>query len=161
HGVTPLCCQTFIALKSPVIIRRLSWPPMKLSVISLFLIAAPLLAQFDTAEVLGTVRDNSGSVVSKAAIVLTNQGTGIVAKAATSEEGNYTFSTVKIGVYTVTAEAPGFSKAVAKDVTVNVNARQRVDLALQVGAVTETVEVTAAAAVLETDSSSRNQLVNT
>ena len=134
---------------------------MKLSLFALFLTAAPLLAQFDTAEVLGTVRDNSGSVVPKASIVITNQGTGSEAKTATSEDGNYTFSNVKIGVYTVTAEAPGFSKAAAKDVTVHVNARQRVDLVLQVGAVTETVEVTAAASVLETDTSSRNQLINT
>jgi len=110
---------------------------MKLSVLSAFLVVAPLMAQFDTAEVLGTVRDNSGSVVSRASIVLTNQGTGIEAKSNASEEGNYTFSNVKIGVYTVTAEAPGFSKAVAKDIAVNVNARQRVDLVLQVGAVSE------------------------
>src|SRR4051812_30963776 len=134
---------------------------MNLRTVFLLLTAAPLLAQFDTAEVLGTVRDRSGSVVSKASITLTNQGTGIEARTATGEDGGYTFSNVKIGVYTVIAEAPGFSKAVARDVTVNVNARQRVDLVLQVGAVTETIEVTAAAAVLETDTSSRNQLINT
>ena len=119
------------------------------------------MAQFDTAEVLGTVRDNSGAVVSRANILLVNQGTGIQAKTVSGEDGNFTFSNVRIGSYTVSAEAPGFSKAVAKDITVNVNARQRVDLMLQVGAVTETVEVTAAAAVLETDSSSRSQLINT
>jgi hypothetical protein len=133
---------------------------MRKSLFTFLLLAAPLAAQFDTAEVLGTVHDNSGSAVPKAAIVLTNQGTGIQAKAVTTEDGNYTFSNVKVGVYTVTAEAAGFSKAVAKDITVNVNARQRVDLILQVGAVTESVEVTAAAEVLETDSSSRSQLVN-
>src|SRR6516164_418366 len=149
----------FTVLQSSLSIRWLSWLAMKLTLV-LLLMAAPLMAQFDTAEVLGTVRDNSGSVIPKAAIVLTNQGTGIAAKTSSSEDGNYTFSNVKIGVYTVTAEASGFSKAVAKDITVNVNARQRVDLVLQVGAVSETVEVTAAAAVLETDSSSRNQLVN-
>ncbi len=129
--------------------------------LAVLLTVAPLLAQFDTAEVLGTVRDRSGSVVSKAAIILTNQGTGSEVRTTTSDEGNYTISNVKIGAYTVTAEAPGFSKAVAKDVTVNVNARQRVDLVLQLGAVTESVEVTAAASVLETDTSSRNQLINT
>src|SRR3954469_20143496 len=134
---------------------------MKNSLLALFLTAAPLLAQFDTAEVLGTVRDHSGSVVPKASITLVNEGTGIQAKTTTGDDGNYTFSNVKIGVYTVTAEAAGFSKAVAKGVTVNVNARQRVDLVLQVGAVTETVEVTAAASALETDTSSRNQLINT
>ena len=129
--------------------------------LALLLAVTPLMAQFDAAEVLGTVRDNSGAVVSRANILLLNQGTGIQAKTVTGEDGNYTFSNVRIGSYTVTAEAPGFSKAVAKDITVNVNARQRVDLMLQVGAVTETVEVTAAAAVLETDSSSRSQLINT
>src|ERR1700732_5090035 len=111
---------------------------MKLTIFALFFTAAPLMAQFDTAEVLGTVRDGSGSVIAKASIVLTNQGTGIQARTTTSEEGNYTLSNVKIGIYTVTAEAPGFSRAVAKDVTVNVNARQRVDLVLPVGAGTAT-----------------------
>ena len=133
---------------------------MKLTLLTL-LATAPLLAQFDTAEVLGTIRDNSGAAVSRASITLTNQGTGIEAKTTSGDDGNFTFTNVKIGVYTVTAEAAGFSKASAKDITVNVNARQRVDLTLQVGAVTETVEVTAAAAVLETDTSSRNQLINT
>jgi hypothetical protein len=134
---------------------------MKSCILALLLTGVPLFAQFDSAEVLGTIRDNSGSVISKAAIVLTNQGTGIEARTTTGEEGGYTFSNVKIGVYTVSAEAPGFSKAIAKDITVNVNARQRVDLVLQVGAVTESVEVTAAASTLETDSSSRNQLITT
>src|SRR5580765_3094824 len=108
--------------------------------LALLLAVTPLMAQFDTAEVLGTVRDNSGAVVSRANILLLNQGTGIQAKTVTGEDGNYTFSNVRIGSYTVTAEAPGFSKAVAKDITVNVNARQRVDLMLTVGAVSETVE---------------------
>ncbi|MEO8369535.1 MAG: carboxypeptidase-like regulatory domain-containing protein, partial [Candidatus Solibacter sp.] len=127
----------------------------------LLLASAPLMAQFDTAEVLGTVRDNSGAVIARASITLLNEGTGIQNKAVTGDDGNYTFSNVKIGTYTVSAEAAGFSKAVAKGVVANVNARQRVDLVLQVGAVTETVEVAAAASVLETDSSSRSQLINT
>lgn len=134
---------------------------MKICLLALLFAAAPLMAQFDTAEVLGTVRDNSGAVVSRANILLVNQGTGIQAKTVTDEDGNFNFSNVRIGTYTVTAEAPGFSKAVARDVTIHVNARQRVDLVLQVGAVTESVEVTAAAAVLETDTSSRSQLINT
>ena len=58
-------------------------------------------------------------------------------------------------------EHAGFSKATATDVTVNVGARQRVDIALQVGAVTESVEVTGVAAALETDSSEHGQVINT
>ncbi len=123
--------------------------------------AGSCLAQFENAEVLGTVRDPTGSVVAKASITLTNQDTGIEAKTTTDENGNYTFSNVKVGRYTVTAEAAGFSKAVAKDINVDVNARQRVDLSLQVGAVTESVQVTGAASALETDSSEHGQVINT
>ena len=123
--------------------------------------ALPAFAQFDTAEVLGTIRDNSGSVLAKPSVKLTNQDTGLEARTTADDNGNYTFSNVKIGRYTVTAEAPGFSRAVATGIVVNVNARQRVDLTLQVGAVSESVEVSGAAAVLETDSSERGQLINT
>ena len=121
--------------------------------------AMPSHAQFDTAEVLGTVRDNSGAVVPKAELTLLHVDTGIQSKTKADENGNYTFSNVRIGTYKVTAEAPGFSKEVASDITVNVGARQRVDFALQVGAVTETVEVSGAAAILETDSSEHGQVI--
>jgi hypothetical protein len=121
---------------------------------------APLLAQFDTATVLGTVRDESGSVLAGTDVSLTNQGTGISAKTKTDDDGNYNFTNVKIGLYTVTAESAGFSKAVAKDITVNVNARQRVELVLRVGMVAESVEVTSAASLLDTDSSERRQVIN-
>jgi len=126
-----------------------------------FGLASPLLAQFDTAEVLGTVRDKSEAVIGKAQITLTNQLTGIEAKTESDAQGNYAFSNVKIGTYTVTAEAAGFAKAVAKDVVVNVSARQRVDLGLQVGAVADSVEVSDAAAAVETDSSEHGQIVHT
>ena len=119
----------------------------------------PSFAQFDTAEVLGTVRDPSGAFVPKAAVTLLNVDTGILAKTTGDENGNYTFSNVIIGRYKVTAEAQGFSTQVASDITVNVGARQRVDFALQVGEVTQTVEVSGAAAALETDSSEHGQVI--
>ena len=122
---------------------------------------APLLAQFDTAAVVGTVKHNSGGAVAKAAITLLNEDTGMESKTTSGENGDYTFENVKVGRYTVTAEAAGFSRAEAKDVRVDVNARQRVDLTLQVGQVSETVQVSAAAALLETDSSERGQVINT
>jgi len=117
-------------------------------------------AQFETADVLGTVHDPSGSVVAKVAITLTNLDTSIVAKTTTDENGNYAFRNVKIGRYSVTAEATGFSKAVASDIAVDVDARQRVDLTLQVGAISNTVEVTGAASALETDSSEHGQVIS-
>ncbi|HEV3197683.1 MAG TPA: carboxypeptidase-like regulatory domain-containing protein, partial [Bryobacteraceae bacterium] len=67
------------------------------------LAAIPSFAQFDTAEVLGTVKDHSGAVVPKAALTLLHVDTGILAKTTADENGNYTFSNVKIGTYKVTA----------------------------------------------------------
>src|SRR5271167_66340 len=122
---------------------------------------APCFAQFETAEVLGTVRDAQSAVIPKAAVTLMNQETGIEAKTTTDDNGNFLFSQVKVGRYTVAAEAAGFSKAVAADIAVDVNARQRVDLTVQVGNVTESVNVTGAASALETDTSEHGQVINT
>src|SRR5579875_1427112 len=122
---------------------------------------APARAQFESAAVLGTVRDATGSVVARASVTLHNQDTGIEVKTTTDANGNFEFANVKVGRYSVSAEAAGFSKAVASDVAVDVNARQRVDLTLQVGEVSSSVQVTGAAAVLETDSSEHGQVINT
>src|SRR5437588_1869337 len=111
--------------------------------------------QFDTAEVLGTVRDSSGSVVPKAAIVLTNQDTAVAVRSTTDDNGNYTFFDVKPGRYQLTAEMTGFAKFTARDIAVDVNARQRVDVALKVGDVSQAVEVVGVASVLDTDSSEK------
>ncbi|HUI77608.1 MAG TPA: TonB-dependent receptor [Bryobacteraceae bacterium] len=125
-------------------------------------ISAPaLFGQFETSEVLGTVRDNSGGGVPRASVILLQQDTGIEAKTLTDENGNYDFFNVKVGQYTITVEATGFTRFTTTDVRVDVNARQRVDVTLQVGAVTETVEVNGVAAALETDSSQHGQVINT
>ncbi|MBM3725676.1 MAG: TonB-dependent receptor [Acidobacteria bacterium] len=118
------------------------------------------LAQFDSATVLGTVRDKTGGVIAAASITLANLDTGIETRKSTDESGSFEFFTVRPGRYRVSAEAPGFSKAVAAEVAVSVGARQRVDLEMAVGQVTETVEVTGAAKLIETDSSQRGQVVN-
>jgi hypothetical protein len=120
-----------------------------------------LFGQFESAEVLGTVHDPSGAPVAKVQVTLLNQDTGIEAKTTTDDAGNYDFFNVKVGRYTITAEQAGFSKFATTDVRVDVDARQRVDVALQVGAVTTSVEVSGAAAALETDSSEHGQIVNT
>jgi hypothetical protein len=116
-------------------------------------------AQFDAATVLGTVRDSSGGVVPGATVTLNNMGTGITASAVSDESGSYQFLNVRIGTYTVRAELQGFSAAVAENVAITVNARQRVDLTLKVGDIGETVVVTGAAKLLETESSDRGQII--
>src|SRR5262249_50597625 len=116
-------------------------------------------AQFDTATVLGTVKDSNGAVIPGATVTLKNIDTGISVSAQTDAEGDFQFTNVRIGNYRVSSEKQGFSTAVAERVNVTVNARQRVDLAMQPGAVSESVVVTAGVALLETDSSVRGQVV--
>jgi hypothetical protein len=120
---------------------------------------AHVYAQFETATVLGTVRDQNGSVVEGANVTLKNLATGISASATTDANGDFQFVNTKIGNYQLTAEAKGFAKVIADNVNVTVNARQRVDLALQVASTVEMVTVTDAASLLESDSSERGQVV--
>ncbi len=123
------------------------------------LLAAPAFSQFEAGSVLGTVRDANNAVVRGAKITLSNNETGIAAAATTDDNGNYEFPTVKVGQYKVTAEQAGFSTAVANDIRVNVSSRQRVDLQLAVGQVSQTVEVLGAAPLVETDTSQRDQVI--
>src|SRR5215510_12023146 len=135
-------------------------PEILLTCLLMIMAAATAFAQFDTAVVLGAVRDPNGAALSKATVTLKNIATGITATAQTDDDGNYQFLNVKIGAYQVVAEAQGFSKAVAENIQVTVNARQRVDLTLKAGAVTETVTITDVAPLLETESSDRGQVIN-
>ncbi len=116
-------------------------------------------AQFDSATVLGAIRDSSGAAMPGVTVTLKNIDTGLSVNAQTDSDGNFQFTNVRIGNYRVSAEKQGFSTAVAERVNVTVNARQRVDLTMQPGAVTESVVITDAAQLLETDSSGRGQLV--
>jgi hypothetical protein len=117
-------------------------------------------AQFETATVLGTVRDQNRAVLQGATVTLKNIATGITSTTLTDENGDFLFTSVKIGNYRVTAELKGFATAVIEQVTVTVEARQRVDLTMQVGAATETITITDTAPLLETDSSSKGQVIN-
>lgn len=116
-------------------------------------------AQYDTASVLGTVVDPSGGALANARIVLENTGTGVRAETTTDGQGNYTFLNQRIGTYRVMAEAQGFKRSASQPFTLTVNARQRVNLALEVGEVTQSVTVSEAPAILESDSSDRGQVV--
>ena len=128
-------------------------------VIAAALMPASAFAQFDTSTVLGAVKDSSGAVVPGATVTLKNNATGITATAVTDADGAYQFLNVRVGTYGVRAELQGFSVAEAKNVDVAVGARQRVDLTLAVGNLGETVEVTGAAKLLETESSDRGQII--
>src|SRR5437588_10277215 len=121
--------------------------------------AVPASAQFDTASVVGTVRDSSGAVVPEATVTLTHTATGLSSVKTTNAAGLYEFVTVKPGAYVITAEKAGFALALVDNVQVQVGSRPPVDLTLTVGQVTEKVQVTASSPLVETDSSQRGQVI--
>ena len=126
------------------------------------LLALPVFAQFDAASVLGYVRDAAGAVVPGATVTLLNQETGVAQTAQTDREGRYEFTSVKVGNrYQVSSESAGFARSDSAIFPLTVNARQRVDVALRAGGVAQTVEVTSAPTALETETSSRGQVIGT
>src|SRR5882672_8479476 len=123
--------------------------------------ATSLYAQVDAGAILGTVTDTSGAVVKGANVTLTNEGTGAKLSTTTSDDGGYKFAPVRIGVYTVSVTMQGFQSAEHKKLTVNVGASVVVDFSLSAGQVTETIEVTTEAPVLQTQDASVGQVVDT
>src|SRR5437899_4745589 len=126
----------------------------------LFLSVQPLQAQVDTGSILGTVTDASGAAISGAKVTLTNQGTGAALSTTTGADGVYKFTPLKIGSYKVTASFQGFQTMTQTNVPVNVGADVVVNFALKPGSVTEVIEVSAAPPVLETQSGSVGQVVD-
>ena len=120
-----------------------------------------LRAQFESASVLGYVRDNAGAAVPNLEVTLTNVATNVKQTAKTNGEGQYEFNSVQIGDYIVTTKAAGFEGARTEKFNVQTNARQRVDIGVKPGSVSTTVDVTSAAQLLETETSSRGQVVGT
>jgi outer membrane receptor protein involved in Fe transport len=137
--------------------------PMKVRAVALAVVCllCPRLAsaQFDSATVLGTVVDATGAVVPGVTVTLKNADTGITATTVTDGQGNFQFLNVRIGTYSLRAELQGFSAAFVENIAVTVNARQRVDLTMKVGDIGETVQVTGAARLLESESSDRGQVI--
>ena len=110
-------------------------------------------AQLTSGDVLGTVTDTSGAVIPGAKVTLTNVGTNIAASAVSNGTGDYTFNLLNPGQYTVTVEAKGFKKLVIPDFALAAGDRLREDAKMEAGNVEETVQVTASASLLQTDSS--------
>jgi hypothetical protein len=119
-----------------------------------------LRAQVDTGSITGTVTDPSGAVVSGARVTLTNEGTGTSLSTTTGADGVYEFSPVRIGSYKLDLSAGGFKKEIQTHVVVDVSARVPANFKLQPGAVSETVEVTSAAPVLQSQDASVGQVID-
>ena len=116
--------------------------------------AAIVMAQSDVGSIGGFVRDPSGGVVPKAKVTVKNEATGEVHQVVTNESGYYTVTNLPPSLYTVSVEATGFKRFDSTHNKLDPNSAFALDATLTVGATTETVEVSATAQVLQTDSAS-------
>ncbi len=117
----------------------------------LLLVATAAFAQSDRGTITGTISDPAGAVIPGATIEVKNIQTGAVYQAASTATGNYTLAQLPVGVYELSTSVPGFKKFVRSGITVMVAQTLRIDVALQVGEITETVSVSADAPLLRTE----------
>lgn len=118
-----------------------------------------VFGQVDEGSITGLVQDPTGAVVPNAQVTLLNTDQGITLNTTTSNSGEYTFSPVRIGHYSVSASAPGFSKTDQENLEVKLDQHLQVNIQLKPGATSETVQVTAAPPELQTEESSVGQSV--
>ena len=116
-------------------------------------------AQSVTATLVGTVFDSSNAVLPQPKILLTNQGTNETRTVIGNERGDYIIPNLSPGFYKLAAEHEGFRRTVVGEFELLVNQTARVDVVLQIGAVADTVEVTGAAPLVESETSSVGQVV--
>jgi hypothetical protein len=130
-----------------------------LAVLSFFINVPYSNAQSTGGRIRGTVTDASGGAVVGANVVISNEATGVERSTATGSNGEYVFLEVAVGNYLVRVDQPGFKKYLRKGVTVDLNEVVGLDIALQVGTATETVEVTGAAPLVDTTSTQMGAVV--
>jgi hypothetical protein len=125
----------------------------------LILPALGAYAQYENGSLVGTIHDATGAAIPNVSITVVNNETGISTVVTSNGAGDYEVPTLRFGIYTITAKAAGFAEAVAKDITITVGGRVRIDLTMKVGAAQTTVEVSGVALQLETESSQRGQTI--
>lgn len=120
----------------------------------------PASAQTNTSAIAGVVTDDTGSVLPGAAITATQVGTGQVHSVTTSANGEYVIPQLPPGRYDLKVSAKGFDTALASNVTLEIAQRARLDFTMKVGALSQEVQVTAQAAIMDTDTASLGQTIS-
>jgi len=140
--------------------RKLLAMAVVLCVAGTLLITTAASAQEVTASIVGTVSDPSGSAIKGATVTATSVERGTVWTAQTNDAGAYTLTRLPVGNYTVKVEAQGFQTSSYPAFTLVLNQTARIDVPMKVGQVSETVEVTGAAPVLQTESTQVDTIIN-
>jgi hypothetical protein len=126
---------------------KVTWAAAILAFVCTFSAAGQLAGK---GAIAGTVTDNTGAVIPSAVVSTTNTATGITTTAQTTATGDYTFSNLDPGIYSLTATAPGFEKLVQQNIHVNALETQTYNAVLTVGVTTTSVTVTTEPPQLET-----------
>ena len=129
--------------------------------ISALLLAATAFSQSTSGTLVGTVLDTTGASVAGAKVQVKNEGTGQVVNVTTSESGAYVAASLPPAIYTVRVEMPGFRAAESTHLQLPVNATVRNDVRLQAGDLAQTVDVTASAPVINSESAAVGTVVDT
>lgn len=125
----------------------------------MFVLSVAAFAQ-TAGQITGQVTDTSDAIVVGATVTVTNSRTNVVRTITTNSAGDYTFPTIPPGVYNVRAEMPGFKSEIRENVELQVEQIARIDFHLQVGAVSDTVEVTSGAPLLTTESATVGTVID-
>ena len=139
--------------------RLVRWGRMSLVGLALAICMTTANAQVDTGTILGTVTDSSGAVIPGASVTIINQASSALLTAKTTADGRFEFTPLHIGTYSVAVEAASFKKATIESVQLDIQQQALVNVVLQSGAVTETVQVTAAPELMQTQSGSVGQVI--
>ena len=131
-----------------------------LVVLTLLAVVPPCMAQTNRGTITGTVTDTSGGLVVGATVTAINSGTNVRTSGTSGTAGTYTLPLLQVGQYQVTVEQPGFKKFVQSNITVNIAQITRVDAKLDMGQVSESVEVFAQAIIVQADSSERGVIIS-
>ena len=123
-------------------------------------LCVPVNAQVIYGTIVGTVTDASGAAIPGATVKITSLGTNEIRTASTSGSGTYSFANLAPGQYRVDVQQTGFKQSVRSPVEVQVDVASRVDVALEVGDISQAVEVTGEAPLLQTDSASLGAVVS-
>ena len=135
------------------------YPRVILILLLLCLACAFAYAQAVTATLLGTVSDASGAVVSDAQVTINETTTGVSHTGRSNSRGNYVFPDLPPGRYQVAVEVAGFKKELRTDISVLVDTTTRVDVQLHPGDVQQSVDVVASPPILQSDSASTSQKI--
>ena len=126
----------------------------------LFALLSTVALFAQTGSVLGVITDATNAAVPAATVTATNANTGLVRAAETDSQGNYAIRLLPVGIYRLEVQKAGFGNAIREQIKLDVEQTARIDFSLKVGATVETIQVSAAAQLLDSETSTVGQVID-